>query len=1642
MKHNLPYVFLIALIFTPIFLLFIFGPFGGITGLVVYNFSETNDTQIYIENATISKFESLDVVLYEVNESWENYSMAIIDLDYYYFDLLSSNSYNFSEAPFNISYNNATWNLSSKEIGYTNISIRLFNKTGTEFMKLIYINITQGDPVKVVGNGDMSLSHDGNDDYFHNGTNVTITLSNILEDWTNYTDVEIYYNSSLLYNYGSDTFDLSGLSSYQDINFSFLLKNFGEVVVHVNVSENTSYNVYYYNLSFGSYVYEECSDVIFRPDNYDQSLINRIYWEIMYINWSDSNYTYVTSDLKGLKSNNIFDPSLYVGYNYSYVQSLNKEDKLYEPISWFYKNNNTYCEKSFVLDWRPLYYDLFFNASFQDGILSCDNISSFYIIDTEFNMSDNSTKWNNFTFLNITFDNNDFSYNFSNSSYLVNLSYLRENNIDLINLTKEINLQCKRNNLLRYNLTYINSTGGIDFSNESIDLYYPTCSDLKLNSDSYNLNDLLFSIDIINNNSYDDDDINNEWFGFVSFNLSKNQGILDMVNKTYFDGNNFFVNSFNGLTKSLATNVTYNRSYGLLNDDVFYFDSYFETDYRNFSCILPLNFSDTTYPNISVEITPSIISNLDSGKSVTLFFNYTNIGYNASNFYSELFNGNEKQCELFISEQDLDFNKSIVKNYSFVVTKSMNLETVSRYNGINSHTSWIDEGKISISVKELDNIDSDSDDSSSSSSSGGSYVPTSSVESTEDTVIEEKSADEEKPKEVVEEPEEKKIDDEDSQKADEDVSKDKKVNNFLSKKLKRTTKIEYDNGKTIIKEKLKNPNILKQYDIFVTVIFPKEIVPNTDYIEGNFKIIEYDPVIQFYYEEIDSGKEIEFNYKINKTLTQNEIDQIITEIDSTYSKDDLNDLEKWANETSKNIDIKIDVKKDYENKTTINTILDPTKDLHDTKVYLEIPKCLAQHLSELEFERDDYEVIEEDPLIAWSFSELNTPQSLEFKTLKEVSEDCWEQIKVLPISKEIMEKLTKQTSWYIKFWPFLIIFLILMIAPFVSKHAELVKKPHHDGKHFLHKDILKELEFGVEEIALSSIILLNVMDFFEILPPDLDFVKKIISWSFLGLLIYNASVTKILFGVKHKYQDILLILGYFGLMLSDVLNAFNVLHTEIVEHGGHSFVAPFLNLILSYNNLILYAGFYIGLIIILILTILDFKKDIKEHSMLGLIHEVGVPSSIFKAIERFFLVFLAYFVFFIIFFKFFMEWFAVAVDAVIAVVGIFVYIMMFFKRHHKHYGEEHFVYKIGTIGEEFYDKFIELFSESKGFLYALSGMLVVHLLVDLSNFIIPYVISIHDSLYFMQLATDGILQNHTPLIPLLLEILPLNNLFLSLKVTIVYLLEFLAIITFLVMPAVIWYDLATNHKLKAHRIFNGLYLSSIVLFFTVPLFKIMPILEKSIVGVDLLLLNIFEVRYNFDIFLYIALGVGLVVGLLSINKLLNKIFMIIGVVFSQVFFIGYVSSYLYSWSMFLVDAIISMFGLGKYIIGATFFLFFVIILMFYFFGSLVYIYIIIKKWAFYKVVTHNKHVEMVRKIVDYIQVVGSVTKARENLLNAGWNEKYVHEGIINYLKADNLIKRFILVEKQHKVAKEKVVEILKNEGWDEVLINNEIKRYW
>lgn len=354
-------------------------------------------------------------------------------------------------------------------------------------------------------------------------------------------------------------------------------------------------------------------------------------------------------------------------------------------------------------------------------------------------------------------------------------------------------------------------------------------------------------------------------------------------------------------------------------------------------------------------------------------------------------------------------------------------------------------------------------------------------------------------------------------------------------------------------------------------------------------------------------------------------------------------------------------------------------------------------------------------------------------------------------------------------------------------------------------------------------ILLNILDFFNQLVGDIDFIKKIISWIIIGYLFYSISFTKIFIGTRYRLYDIAFLFSYLLLTLPRILFHYvstlqNISQDYILFEG---FLLLFKTYFFISNEIITYLSLISILLIIFISTVLFFKKNSKEPSFIGGI--TFQPKIISKTLQLVLLYFISLFFGFSIF-SFFIEWFALAVDSLILVLGLIYYIFEFIK-HHTNSASSQLLWSISNTGNKFYKELIAFFSQRKTFFIGVSFFLVIHLLVDVGVYIIPYGIGTSSPLYFSSLDTPE--REHTPLFNIFdssnsqfsEDISKIDSvhststmLFLAFSLFLIYIFHFSAYFLLLLLPFLIYYYNTKKKELKIPTVLLEFFL--IVTIFT------------------------------------------------------------------------------------------------------------------------------------------------------------------------------------------------------------------------------------
>lgn len=378
------------------------------------------------------------------------------------------------------------------------------------------------------------------------------------------------------------------------------------------------------------------------------------------------------------------------------------------------------------------------------------------------------------------------------------------------------------------------------------------------------------------------------------------------------------------------------------------------------------------------------------------------------------------------------------------------------------------------------------------------------------------------------------------------------------------------------------------------------------------------------------------------------------------------------------------------------------------------------------------------------------------------------------------------------------------------------------------------------QVAFVIFIMLNLIDFLNILNGDLDFFKKILSWSIIAYVFYKASFTKIVIGKRQKIYDFLFIIAFsfMSIVKSLILYAHSQNLNEFVIFGG------LLGSIKALSpQIFLYVTFLLGFTLTIILSIsLLLNHSVKEKSFIG---SLRIKEGYFKyIIEQSTLIVMAIF-FGLILFNLFMEWFALAVDSIILVIGLGYYLFITIKNHTKtQIGG--YIQNVANTGNEFYQNLITLFSDKKTIFIGISFLLTLHLLVDAGVYLVPYTIGTENTLYFDSLGYES----HLPLFNFfnpaesrIYEDLTKvsGDLIISIVIFLSYLMPLFFFFCFMVLPFYFFYNNVRKVKIKINKIFGIFFLTSMFFYLMLislpgthtPILFETPDINSNIKGVDI-----------------------------------------------------------------------------------------------------------------------------------------------------------------------------------------------------------------
>ncbi len=203
----------------------------------------------------------------------------------------------------------------------------------------------------------------------------------------------------------------------------------------------------------------------------------------------------------------------------------------------------------------------------------------------------------------------------------------------------------------------------------------------------------------------------------------------------------------------------------------------------------------------------------------------------------------------------------------------------------------------------------------------------------------------------------------------------------------KTFEITKELDKNSLTLKIKNLITIPLENFTMTITIPKELIESASILSSDhtYTIIHDDPVIRTTIPVVENEETVKFffDHEVDPELVENII------ISAEHAL-----IELTAAGVLDNEDLVI-TRSFHEDElgTTVTLTLKPGLTLENVRIPLEIPKCLANSISELTFNQENFVVVNDDPLMVWTFDELATQESISFTVPKGIDNDCREQLK-------------------------------------------------------------------------------------------------------------------------------------------------------------------------------------------------------------------------------------------------------------------------------------------------------------------------------------------------------------------------------------------------------------------------------------------------------------------------------------------------------------------------------------------------------------------------------------------------------------------------------------------------------------------------
>jgi hypothetical protein len=351
--------------------------------------------------------------------------------------------------------------------------------------------------------------------------------------------------------------------------------------------------------------------------------------------------------------------------------------------------------------------------------------------------------------------------------------------------------------------------------------------------------------------------------------------------------------------------------------------------------------------------------------------------------------------------------------------------------------------------------------------------------------------------------------------------------------------------------------------------------------------------------------------------------------------------------------------------------------------------------------------------------------------------------------------------------------------------------------------------------------LLSATSYLALLPTAAEFVMHALSIFFIGLMLYRAKLSWVLFG-EERTNVTLAIIG-----VSMLMSVKTILVTLINTTPG-----GFIQLLLeatqaSIGDVGLYA---LSALLFVVLSVWLSGLRVKSPSVLDMLGEEGVVTGA-KRIVRAAVIFVTLVAFHVLIFDITLQWWSLIIGTAFIIIAMGLLVLNIVQHEHYNISFKRFLLIIENFEHFIYGHFSALFHKRSTLLFGIAALLVLYPLSDLAAYVIPYVTNIMNSGYSDLFS----LPNHLPLAPLAYRAFAAGR-DVGILASLVYGLNAIAIFLGLCLPALFWYRMFRKRTLTLSPIASGVALTAAACAVLAPAFELgrLSLAGLPLVGVDIM----------------------------------------------------------------------------------------------------------------------------------------------------------------------------------------------------------------